>query len=43
MRIFPSQRAVHRRERRFLRGLFLVMGVFAVVFTALLVARVGLG
>lgn len=43
MRLFPSQRAVHRRERRFLRGFFLVMGLLAVAFTALLVARVGLG
>lgn len=40
MRVFPSQRAVHRRERRFLRRFFLTMGLLAMLFAALLVGRV---
>jgi hypothetical protein len=39
MPVFPSQRAVHRRERRFLRKFFFVMGLLAIVFAALLVSR----
>jgi hypothetical protein len=39
MRVFPSQRQAHRRERRFLGKFFVVMGLLAVLFAALLVAR----
>jgi hypothetical protein len=39
MRVFPSQRQVHRRERQFLRKFFVVMGLLAALFAALLVAR----
>lgn len=39
MRVFPSQRAVHRRERRFLRKFFVAMGLLAILFAALLVGR----
>ena len=39
MRVFPSQRAVHRRERRFLRRFFFAMGLLAALFAALLVGR----
>ena len=39
MRLFPSQRQRHRRERRFLRRFFAVMGVLAVLFALLLFSR----
>ena len=40
MRLFPSQRERHRRERRFLRTFFLVMGVVAALFALLILVRV---
>lgn len=43
MRVFPSQRAVQRRERRLLRRFFGVMGIVAALFAALLIARVLVG
>ena len=39
MGLFPSQRERHRRERRFLRGFFAVMGVLAVIYALLLLVR----
>lgn len=39
MRVFPSQRAVQRRERRFLGRFFMAMGLLAILFAALLVGR----
>ena len=39
MRLFPSQREVHRRERRFLRRFFAMMGAVAVLFALLILAR----
>ena len=43
MGVFPSQRERHRRERRFLRGFFAVMGVLAAVFVLLLLVRLVMG
>jgi hypothetical protein len=40
MRVFPSQRARHRRERRFLRRFFVVMGAVVVLFACLVLVRV---
>jgi hypothetical protein len=40
MRLFPSQGERHRRERRFLRSFFLVMGVLAALFALLILVRV---
>jgi hypothetical protein len=40
MRLFPSQRERHRRERRFLRRFFVWMGLLAVLFALVLLTRV---
>ena len=40
MTLVPSQRERHRRERRFLRSFFLVMGVLAALFALLILVRV---
>jgi hypothetical protein len=43
MGVFPSQRERHRRERRFLRAFFVLMGVLAATFALLLLVRLVVG
>ena len=43
MGVFPSQRERHRRERRFLRGFFAVMGLLAAIFGLLLLVQLVVG
>lgn len=39
--MFPSQRERRRKERRFLRSFFALMGLLAVLFAGLLLLRAG--
>ena len=43
MRLFPSQRERRRKERRFLRWFFVVMGTVALLYAVLVALRVALG
>lgn len=43
MRVFPSQRERHSKERRFLRWFFASMGLLALLYAVLFVFRIALG
>jgi hypothetical protein len=43
MGVFPSQRELHRKERRFLRWFFVSMGLLALLYALLFVVRIAFG